>query len=139
MFHLTIVTAEKTTYEGSIIMLTAPAVDGEIGILTDHHPIVTKLEAGALKVVYPDKREEILYISGGYLEVNNNKAIVLADMIENIDEIQVEEARAARLSAQERLKNAKDDVEKDKLEAEIHAHMIRERLADIAQYSKKRL
>ncbi len=138
MFHLTIVTAEQTIYEGDIEMLVAPAVDGEIGILTNHHPLVTKLGPGGMRVVKPDKSEEILFVSGGYLEVNNNKATILADIAENIEEIEIEKAAAARQKAKEQLKHAKDDVDRAKLEEELRAAMIRERLADVAQYKKRK-
>lgn len=151
MFHLTIVTAEKQIYDGDITMLVAPAVDGEIGILTNHHPLVTKLGPGAIRIVKAgpaggsatgpagvDAGEERLFTAGGYLEVNNNKAILLADVVEDIEAIQVEEARAARERAQQMLKTAKDEVEYEKLESELRAQMMRERLANIAEYSKKK-
>jgi F-type H+-transporting ATPase subunit epsilon len=138
MFHLSIVTAEQTIYEGDIQMLVAPAVDGEIGILTNHHPIVTKLGPGGIKITKADNSEEMLFTSGGYLEFNENKAILLSDVIENIDAIEVTEAAAARKRAQEMLKNAKDDVERDKLEKEMQIHMVRERLAGLAgKYGKR--
>jgi F-type H+-transporting ATPase subunit epsilon len=131
MFHLSIVTAEQSIYEGDIQMLVAPAVDGEIGILTNHHPIVTKLGPGGIKITKADNSEELLFTSGGYLEFNENKAILLSDVIENIDAIEATEAAAARKRAQELLKNAKDDVERDRLEKELRINMVRERLAGL--------
>jgi F-type H+-transporting ATPase subunit epsilon len=137
MFKLTIVTAEKTTYEGDVQMLIVPTMLGEIGILTNHHPIITKLAPGAMRVVKPDNSEERVFVGGGYLEVMNNKAIILADVIENIDAIQIEEASAARQRAQEMVKNAKDDVERAKLEEELHLQMIRERFASIGKFARR--
>ena len=138
MFHLSVVTAERTIYEGHIEMLVATTPIGEIGILTNHHPLVTKIAPGGLKLTYPDKTEEILFASGGYLEVNNNKAIMLADTVTNIEDIQIEEARAAKERAQKMLLTAKDDVEREALEAELHMQMAKERLADIAQFAKRK-
>ncbi len=137
MYKLTIVTAEQTIYEGEIEMLVAPAVDGEIGILTNHRPIVTKLGPGAIKIVKAGGVEERLFTSGGYFEFNDNKAILLADVIENIDAIELAEAAAARKKAQELLRNAKDDVEREKLEKELQLNMIRERLAGMSKFGKK--
>lgn len=137
MFKLSIVTAEQIVYEGNINQLVAPAVDGEIAILTNHHPIVTKLGPGALRVQKGNGSEETLYTSGGYLEVNDNQAIILADMVEDIGAIEVEEARDARERAREMMKNTKDDVERDKLEQELRAQMIRERLAQVSKYKKR--
>jgi F-type H+-transporting ATPase subunit epsilon len=132
VFHLSIVTAEQTIYEGDIKMLVAPAMDGEIGILKDHHPIVTKLGPGGIKIVKADNREEILFTNGGYLEFNENKAIILSDVIENIEAIQADQARAAREKAKDLLKHAKDDIERENLEKEMRINMIRERLAVFA-------
>jgi len=137
MYKLSIVTAEQTVYEGEIEALVAPATDGEIGILTNHRPIVTKLGPGAIKITKPDHSEEFLFTSGGFFEFNENKAILLADVIENIEAIQVEEAAAARKKAQELLRHAKDDVERDVLEKELQLNMIRERLAGMSKFSKK--
>lgn len=137
MFNLSIVTAEGLLYQGDIEMLVAPSVDGELGILTNHHPLVTKLGPGAMRVVKTDKTEQILFVNGGYLEVLNNKATILADAAENIDAIQVDQARAAREKAAQMLKHAKDDVDREKLEAELRAEMIRERLAEVNKFRKK--
>lgn len=137
MFHLTIVTAEQTTYEGDITMLVAPAVDGEIGILTNHHPIVTKLGPGAMRVVKPGQQEERLFVSGGFLEVKDNKAIILADVIENVDAIQAEEAKAARQRAQQLVAKATDDVEREKLMKELQIQLARERFAQIGGFARR--
>lgn len=138
MFHLTIVTAEKTVYEGEIEMLVAPAVDGEIGIMTNHHPLVTKLGAGGLRVVKADKSEELLFVAGGYLEVNNNKATILANIAEDLEAIELEQARAARLRAADMLKSAKGEIEMEKLEEELRVQMIRERMAEVAKFRKQK-
>ena len=137
MFHLTIVTAEQTTYEGDIEMLVAPAVDGEVGILTNHRPIVTKLGPGGIKITKQDGAEELLFTSGGYFEFNENKGIILSDIIENVDAITAEKAAEARARAQELLKHAKDDVEKEKLEEALRTSMARERFAAFAEMRQK--
>ncbi len=138
MFHLTIVTTEQTIYEGAVHMLIAPAIDGEIGILTNHHPLVTKLGPGALRVVKPDQSEERLFVSGGYLEVKNNKATLLSDIAESADAIEIGEARAARERASKLLQTASTGLERETLEKEIQMHLIRERLAHIGQVKKKK-
>jgi F-type H+-transporting ATPase subunit epsilon len=138
MFHLSIVTAEQSTYEGDVDMLIAPAVDGEIGILMNHHPIVTKLGPGAIRIVKPDKTEQILFTSGGFLEFINNKATILADVTENIEAIEAQQAHSAREKATELLRTAKSDLDREKLEEEIKVHTIRERLAEISKYRKQK-
>ncbi|MFA5828994.1 MAG: ATP synthase F1 subunit epsilon [Candidatus Gracilibacteria bacterium] len=138
MFHLSIVTAEKTIYDGDIEMLVAPAIDGEVGILTNHHPLVTKLGPGGMKITKADKTEEYLFISGGYLEVNNNKATILADALENADQVEKEQAKAARERAQSMIKTAKDDLMRENLEKELQVQMLRERFADVAEAKRRK-
>jgi F-type H+-transporting ATPase subunit epsilon len=137
VFHLSIVTAEQTVYEGDISSLVAPAADGEIGVLTNHHPIVTKLGPGAIKITKADGAEDFLFTSGGYFEFNENKGIILADVIENMDAIEATDAAAARKRATELLRHAKDEVERDKLEKEIQLNLVRERLAGMSRFGKR--
>ncbi len=136
MFRLRVITAEKSLYEGEVQMLQLPTVNGEIGILTNHHPLVAQLDLGPLKIRKEDGTEETLFVAGGYLEISNNLATVLADTAENIDEISRDQAHAARQKAEELLKTAKEDVEREKILAEIRMHSLREQLANIAKYRK---
>lgn len=136
MFHLSIVTAEQSIYEGDIDSLIAPAVDGEVGILTNHHPLVTKLGPGKMHIVKTDKSEQDLFVTGGYLEVSNNNAILLADVVEDMDAITAENAHEARARAQEMLKHAKDDTERDRLIKELQIQMLRERFAAMGNFKR---
>lgn len=134
MFHLTVITAEQQLFDGQIEALTAPTVVGEIGILMNHHSLMTKLDLGPLKITKEDKSEQLLFISGGYLEVNNNVVTVLADVAENIEQIELEQATEARRKAEQLLKTAQDDTEIDKLLEELRIHAMREKLANIAKF-----
>lgn len=138
MFRLTIVTAEQSVYDGEIEMLVAPTPDGEIGILTNHHPLVTKLGPGAIRVVKTDKSEEMLFTSGGFLEVNKNKVILLADVVENLEAIQAEEAKEALVKAKEKMKMTTNELDREKLDQEIRMLIMRERMAQVAQFSKRK-
>lgn len=138
MFKLTIVTAEQSVYDGEIEMLVAPTPDGEIGILTNHHPLVTKLGPGAIRVVKTDKSEEMLFTSGGFLEVNKNKVILLADVVENLEAIQAEEAKEALVKAKEKMKMTTNELDREKLDQEIRMLIMRERMAQVAQFSKRK-
>lgn len=136
MFHLSVVTPEKSIYEGDISLLVAPAVTGEIGILTNHQPIVTKLSPGGLRLKLEDGTESVFFVSGGYLEFLDNKATILADIVEDIDAIQLEEATEARKRAQELLKNSSDAIDRERLEEEIRLQMVRERFAQVSKFKK---
>ena len=102
---LEIVTAERQVMsEDNIDMVVAPSVDGEVGILPNHAPLLTVLEIGELRV----KRgadEQSIVVSGGFLEVLNDKVTVLADVAERSEEVDVAAAEQARTRAQEALAN----------------------------------
>ena len=103
--QLTIVTPEKMVVTGEVDQVNVPGVGGDMGILYDHAPILTTLRPG--KVSYQQDTETIfLVVSGGYLEVTDNRVIVLAETAEFLDEIDRTRAEAARGKAEEMLANA---------------------------------
>ena len=103
--QLTIVTPEKMVVTEEVDQVNVPGVEGDMGILYDHAPILTTLRPG--KVSYQKDTETIfLVVSGGYLEVTDNRVIVLAETAEFLDEIDRTRAEAARGKAEEMLANA---------------------------------
>ena len=106
MFHLSIVTPEKSYYEGDIKSLVVPGTEGYLGVLSHHAPLITALMPG--KIEFRDEHDEvnIMAVSGGFLEVSNNLATILADTVENADEIDIERARAAYDREKKRLISA---------------------------------
>ena len=101
-FKLDIVTAEKVVYSDDVDMVVAPGVQGQLGILPHHTPLMTTLDAGELRIKKGGE-ELSLAISGGFLEVRPDHVIVLADAAERADEIDVARAEAAKRRAEERL------------------------------------
>jgi len=93
-----IVTAERTVYSDEVDIVIAPGVEGQLGILPHHAPLMTILQAGEL-VVRKGNNEESLAISGGFLEVRPDRVIVLADSAERAEEIDLARAEAARKRA----------------------------------------
>jgi F-type H+-transporting ATPase subunit epsilon len=116
-FEVRILTAEKTALEAQVIHLQVPGSEGFLGVLAHHAPLITLLKAGPLTVEYPDGRREVFAVSGGFLEVSQNRAVVLADTIERPEEIDIARAEAARDRAQQRL--AERTAEIDALRAEL--------------------
>lgn len=93
-----VVSSEKSLYDGEAVMVVVPGVGGELGILPRHIPLLTTIKPGLLKINLPDGGEELLYVSGGVLEVQPQKVTVLADSAErggDLDEKRAEEARRA--------------------------------------------
>lgn len=93
-----VVSASDPIYSGEINMLVATGVEGELGIMPGHIPLVTLLKPGAMRMVQADGSEELVYISGGVLEVQPHTVTVLADSAvraHDLDEAKILEARKA--------------------------------------------
>lgn len=92
-----IVTPERIVYTNEVEMVIAPTVEGEVGILPLHVPLVTVLKAGELRVRYNDGKDvEWFAVSGGYMQVHEDKVIILAENAAVASQIDVERARQAR-------------------------------------------
>lgn len=100
--RLDIVTAERAVYSEEVDMVIAPGIEGQLGILPHHTPLMTALQAGELRVKKGGE-EVSMAISGGFLEVRPDRVVVLADTAERAEEIDVARAEAAKRRAQERL------------------------------------
>lgn len=92
--QLDIITAEKVAYSGEVEALLAPGIEGELGILPHHAPLMTMLQPGEL-MVRKDGQETFLAVTGGFLEVMENRVSILADAAERSEDIDEERAQAA--------------------------------------------
>jgi F-type H+-transporting ATPase subunit epsilon len=95
-----IVSQGRLVFEGDADIVVVPGVAGEMGILPNHAPLLSTLKFGILKVRIRD-REEVFAIAGGVIEVQPDIITVLADAAENVDEINIARAEAARKRAEE--------------------------------------
>jgi len=111
MFQFTIVTAEKIIYEDEVSSIIAPGVEGYLGILTDHAPLITSLVPGKLTLKDSQDKEIIMAVSGGFLEVLKNKVVILADAVEFAKDIDLERAKSALERAKQRLKSGEKDID----------------------------
>jgi F-type H+-transporting ATPase subunit epsilon len=95
-----IVSQDRTVFEGDVDIVVLPGADGEMGILPRHAPILTTLKYGIIKV-RKGGNEELFTVAGGVAEIQPDIVTVLADAAENVEEIDVERAEAARKRAEE--------------------------------------
>lgn len=110
-FDCRVVSATESLFEGTVKMLIAPGREGEIGVLAGHTPLITLLKPGVLRLLFETGAEEVVYVSGGVLEVQPNSVMVLADAAEraaNLDEAKIAEARRA---AEQLLANQSDSLQ----------------------------
>jgi F-type H+-transporting ATPase subunit epsilon len=99
-----IVTPERIVYHNEAQMVVAPALDGEIGILPLHAPLVTLLKPGEIRVKVDEDETDWIATSGGYLQVHEDKVIILADRATLANQIDVERARQARADIEARIR-----------------------------------
>jgi len=110
-FMLEMVTPEQILLEDEVQFMVAPAVEGELGVLRNHAPLVAALDIGVLRYKDSGGTEKRVAISGGFFEVIDNVARVLAETAERGDEIDVLRAKAAKERAEKRLVQRSEEVD----------------------------
>ena len=121
---LDIVTAERVVFSDDVDMVVAPGVEGQLGVLPHHAPLMTMLMPGELWV-RKGGEEFYLAISGGFLEVRPDRIIVLADSAERVEEIDVARAEEAKRRAEERLKTHPPEADLSRAEAALRRSIAR--------------
>ena len=119
MIKLEIVTPEKKALSETVDMVTIPTASGEIGILPNHAPLISALQAGILSYTKGGATNKLV-VSGGFVEVGVNTVSILADVAESADEINTEKAKLEKSEAEKVLgtwSGSEEDfeVEKEKL------------------------
>ncbi len=99
-----IVSQDRSVFSGDVDIVVLPGSDGVMGILPHHSPVLTTLQFGVI-TVRSGKEEYVFTVAGGVAEVQPDQVTVLADAAENVMEIDVQRAEAARRRAEEMLKN----------------------------------
>jgi F-type H+-transporting ATPase subunit epsilon len=108
--HCEIVSQDRIVYQGDVDIVVLPGVDGVMGILPHHSPVLTVLKFGVISV-RSKGLEENFTVAGGIAEVQPDQVTVLADSAENVAEIDMERAEVARQKAETTLKTGA--VQKD--------------------------
>ena len=117
--HCDVVSAEAKIYSGLVESLTATGTEGEMGIQYGHAPLLTALKPGAVKIVKQDGKEEILYVSGGYLEVQPNLITLMADTAVRAKDVDEAAALEAQKEAEKALANKTGEFEYSRAAAEL--------------------
>ncbi|XEC95321.1 F0F1 ATP synthase subunit epsilon [Paenibacillus tarimensis] len=123
-FLLEIVTPERKVYAKDVDMVSVKGVEGELGILPNHIPLVTALRIAPV-IVKKDKKEEVLAVNGGFLEVRKDKVVILAESAELPEDIDLERAKAAKQRAEQRLAAKRDEVDFRRAELSLQRAMNR--------------
>ena len=128
-FRLELVTAERMVYSDDVDMVVAWGVEGQLGILPHHAPLMTMLQPGEL-IIKKDDKETYMAVSGGFLEVRPDKVIVLADACERAEEIDKTRAEEAKRQAEEIMKAPSPETETATAEAALRRSLVRLKVAE---------
>ncbi|WP_295802640.1 F0F1 ATP synthase subunit epsilon [uncultured Microbulbifer sp.] len=115
--HCDIVSAEESLFSGLVKMVIVSGVEGEIGISYGHAPLLTAIKPGPVRIIKDSGDEEVLFLSGGYVEIQPNIITVLADVAER--EIDEDAAKKAREEAEHALRGAPADIDYTRISAQL--------------------
>ena len=131
-FNLQIVTPEREVFNGPVEAVKLPGLEGSFGVLADHAPMIAALEAGPLEITDAQGQRMRLAVGGGFFQVANDVAMVLADSAEFAADINVERATASESRARSRLAGEIDPgfvLQRDRAEAALKRARARLRVA----------
>jgi len=135
--HVDIVSAHEEIFSGTAEVVIVPLVSGEVGIYPRHTPLLAPIKSGEVRLKNGND-EQYFYVSGGILEVQPHVVTVLADTAFRADDLEEAQARAAKESAEQAMKNKKSDVDYAKAQAELVEAMAQLKVIQkIRQRAKK--
>jgi len=118
--HVDIVSAEQQIYSGEAQRVIAPGEAGELGILPEHIPLLTRIKPGTVRILPVEGgEEEVIYVSGGMMEVQPDRVTVLADTSVRAHDLDEAKAMEAERLAKEALANRTGAMEVAKAQAEL--------------------
>ena len=120
--RIDVVSAEESIYSGEAEFVVLPGIMGELGIYPRHTPLITQIKAGTVRIKVPGKaEEELVYVRGGFLEVQPNVVTVLADTAIRAHDLDEARALEAKQRAEDAMKSKLSAEEIAKAQAEIAA------------------
>ncbi len=121
--HLDIVSAEESIFSGPVEFIVAPAQMGEVGIYPRHTPMLTRIKSGMVRIKAQMIDEELIYVSGGMLEVQPDVVTILADTAVRSKDLDEAKAIEAKRAAEEAIKNRTSELDYARAQAELSEAM----------------
>ena len=130
-FTLSVVTPEREIFTAPVESVQAPGMEGSFGVMANHAPMVAALLPGLVRITDADGRELRLFVGGGFFQVSNNTAQLLADSAEFATDINAERAKAAEERALNRLsgKFEGEVLQRERAEGALQRARARTRVA----------
>ena len=117
-----VVSAEEQIFSGEAEFVVLPGIDGELGIYPRHTPLFTQIKPGAVRIKVPGQAaEELVFVQGGFLEVQPHKVTVLADTAIRAHDLDEVKALEAKKRAEEAMTNKESDESMASAQAELSA------------------
>ena len=117
--HVDVVSAEESIFSGLAEFVVLPGEAGELGILPGHMPLMTRIKPGAVRVMMPDNKEELIFVAGGLLEVQPGLVTVLADTAIRGADLDQAKAMEAKKMAEEAMVNRGSEMDYARAQVEL--------------------
>lgn len=131
--HLDVVSAEDKLFSGLVESIRVTGLEGELGIRYGHAPLLTPIKPGMIRIVKQHGEPEVIYLSGGILEVQPNLVTVLADTAIRGQDLDRAKSEKAKQSAQERVNNPHSDVDYAQAHSELMKAIAQLRVLDMVK------
>ncbi len=142
MFHFQLVSLSGKKFDDDVYEVVLPTLDGEIGVLQDHMPLVSVATTGAIMIRRqprdPDSAREYFATNGGVIEVSDNNLRVLVDEADHADELNAAEVQKALERAEKMQSEAKDQVSLEHAQTLVDRQTVRLQVAGLKRRHQKR-
>jgi F-type H+-transporting ATPase subunit epsilon len=132
-----IVSQDRTVFQGDVDIVILPGAAGEMGVLPHHAPVLAILKYGVIRI-RQDGKEQLFAVAGGLAEVQPEIVTILADAAENVEDIDVIRAQAAKKRAEDALANIKPEDNEAYLRMESALRRSNLRLDAVRRYRRTR-
>ncbi|PJG82530.1 F0F1 ATP synthase subunit epsilon [Caviibacterium pharyngocola] len=132
-FKLTVVSAEESIFNGDVKSIQATGTEGELGILPGHTPLLTAIKPGIVKITLESGNEEVIYVSGGFLEVQPNVVTVLADVAIRGKELDGNRILEAKRRAEQNIVSGAKDANYELLASKLSKELAKLRAYELTE------
>ncbi|MCI7479239.1 F0F1 ATP synthase subunit epsilon [[Pasteurella] aerogenes] len=130
---LTVVSAEKSIFTGEVKSIQASGIEGELGILPGHTPLMTAIKPGIVKLTLENGNEEVIYVSGGFLEVQPTIVTVLADVAIRGKELDADRILEAKRRAEQNIVSGAKDANYEMLASKLSRELAKLRAYELTE------
>ena len=135
--HCEIVSQDRIVFQGDVDIVVVPGVEGVMGILPNHSPLLSTLQYGII-TIRQKNQEEYFTVAGGVVEVTGSQVTILANAAENVDEINIQRAEDARQRAESSLKEAGAAKSEDQAALQLALKRSTLRIAAVQRFRQRR-